>query len=216
ASQFFFHADIDTEWDYDLVFRLNKLLPYNISVFDIIPVGEKQHARFDAVQRKYDYLIHTFKDPFLSHLSTLYQIDPDLGKMDQAVKLLPKYKDYRAFCTSPDKYEHTICNVSDARLFTNKAGNKFRFQITSNRYLTRMIRIIMGKLIRIGTGALSIDEFESYLSEKRTPALLEPAHPTGLYLSKVTYPYLDLQPRANSIIDQEDWTVIDRNDHSSI
>jgi tRNA pseudouridine38-40 synthase len=58
-----------------------------------------------------------------------------------------------------------------------------------------MIRIIMGQLLKIGKGELSVDEFESYLIEKKTPALIHPAHPEGLYLSKVTYPYLDLKPR---------------------
>lgn len=53
----------------------------------------------------------------------------------------------------------------------------------------------MGQLLKIGKGTLSVDEFESYLIHKKTPELITPAHPQGLYLSKVTYPYLDLAPR---------------------
>lgn len=53
----------------------------------------------------------------------------------------------------------------------------------------------MGQLLKIGKGELSVDEFEGYLIEKKTPALIHPAHPEGLYLSKVTYPYLNLKPR---------------------
>ena len=59
-----------------------------------------------------------------------------------------------------------------------------------------MIRIIMGKLLEIGRGELSVDEFESYLITKKTPTLIEPAYPQGLYLSSITYPYLDISPRA--------------------
>jgi tRNA pseudouridine38-40 synthase len=52
ASQFFFHVDIEKEWDYDLKFRMNKVLPPDIAVFDIIPMDGLQHARFDATKRK--------------------------------------------------------------------------------------------------------------------------------------------------------------------
>src|SRR4051812_20031840 len=72
ASQFFFHTDLGDQWDFDLQFRLNKNLPSDIAVFEIIPVEDHQHARFDATARTYDYFIHTYKDPFLSGLSALY------------------------------------------------------------------------------------------------------------------------------------------------
>lgn len=197
ASQFFFHMDIEQEWDYDLLFRLNKALPAGIAVFDIIPMEGLPHARFDAVFRSYDYFLHTYKDPFLNGLSSFYLLDTPLqiDKMKQAVAILPNYKDYRAFCTSPDKYEHTICNVMSASLSVDHRGDKLHFQISSNRFLSKMIRIIMGQLLKIGKGTLSVDEFENYLISRQTPELITPAHPQGLYLSKVTYPYLNLPPR---------------------
>lgn len=196
ASQFFFHADIEIDFDFDLLYRLNKALPQNIAIFDVIKMEGLPHARFDAVQRKYDYFIHTYKDPFLANQSSFY-LDPklDLLSMRKAVNLLPKYKDYRAFCTQPNKYEHTICNVMEADLFVNNNGDRIRFHIASNRFLSKMIRILMGKLIKVGKGELSIDEFESLLINLQTPKTLDPAHPTGLYLSKVSYPYLNLEPR---------------------
>ncbi len=61
-----FHLEVEKDWDFDLLFRLNKLLPPDIAVFEIIPVTDSQHARFDAMQRTYDYFIHTYTDPFLS------------------------------------------------------------------------------------------------------------------------------------------------------
>lgn len=200
ASQFFFHADIETEFDFDLLYRLNKALPQNIAIFDIIKMEGLPHARFDAVQRRYDYFIHTYKDPFLSNQSSFY-LEPnlDLHQMKAAVNLLPKYKDYRAFCTQPNKYEHTICNVMEADLFVNGKGDRIRFHIASNRFLSKMIRILMGKILKVGKGELSIAEFENLLINLETPKTLDPAHPTGLYLSKVTYPYLNLTPRTEFI-----------------
>lgn len=193
ASQFFFHADIETEWDFDLLFRLNKILPDDIAVFDIIPMQGLPHARFDAIQRSYDYFIHTYKDPFLSGFSSLYpEPNLDLDKMKAAIALLPLYNDYRAFCKMPDRIDHTICNVSSAALFADGDCNRIRFSISSNRFLSKMVRIIVGRLLDIGRGDMSVDEFESHLISKETPKIIIPAYPQGLYLTKVTYPYLDL------------------------
>jgi tRNA pseudouridine38-40 synthase len=196
ASQFFFHIDIVEKWDFDLFFRLNKILPQDIAIFDIIQMEGLPHARFDAVQRTYNYFIHTYKDPFLSGLSSLYlEKDLDLHKMKEAVALLPRYTDFKAFCKMPDKYEHTLCHVTSAGLYSDQSGDKLRFQISSNRFLGNMIRIIVAQLLKIGAGKLTVDEFEHYLIHKETPKISIPAHPQGLYLSKVTYPYLDLPPR---------------------
>ena len=212
ASQFFFHVDIEREWDFDLFFRWNRILPGDIAIFDIIPVAGQPHARFDAMLRTYDYFIHTYKDPFLSESSALYLLpDLNLAEMKKAVAVLPKYTDYSAYCKSPDKNEHNICNVSSASLFTNDSGNRIRFQISSNRFLGRMIRILTRKLIEIGNGTLSVNEFESHLISKQTPALILPAHPQGLYLSKVTYPFLDIPAKGdfgNAVTSKNFWEEV--------
>lgn len=198
ASQFFFHVDIDGMWDFDLFFRWNRILPEDIAIFDIIPMQGLPHARFDATQRVYDYFIHTYKDPFLNEGSSFYlRKSLNLEEMKKAVALLPRYKDYHAFCKSPDKNEHTICHVSSASLFISGDGRRIRFRISSNRFLARMIRILARKLIEIGDGTLSVDQFESHFISRETPALILPAHPQGLYLSKVTYPYLDLDVKGD-------------------
>jgi tRNA pseudouridine38-40 synthase len=211
ASQYFFHADIEKECDFDLLFRLNKALPDNIAIYDIIKMEGKPHARFDAIHREYDYYIHTYKDPFLSNQSSLYLYPSlDLEKMSQAAKLLLKYKDFRPFCTHPDKNEHTICHVTAAGIFVNTKGDRIRFNISSNRFLGKMIRILTGKLLKIGNGELSIDEFENHLVTLEIPKILRPAHPIGLYLSKVNYPYLNLPPRTDFLTPTQraDWILI--------
>ena len=173
-------------------------MPDDIAFFDIIPVADLAHARFDATERTYDYFIHTYKNPFISNLSSFYlERNLDLDKMKQAAALLSKYNDYAALCRSPLTYRTTICNVTSSSLFADPSGDRLRFQISANRFLGSMIRIIVGKLLDIGRGNISVDEFESYLINGKTPAIIKPAHPQGLYLSKVVYPYLDIAPRSN-------------------
>jgi tRNA pseudouridine38-40 synthase len=196
ASQYFFHADIEQPFHPEFKFILNKNLPHSIAVFDIIEMDGKQHARFDAVQRKYDYYWHTYKNPFLSQLSAYYNVSElNILEMKKAVALLPQYKDYRAFCTSPDKNEHTICNVMDAKLYISDNEQHFRFHISSNRFLGKMIRILTGNILAIGKNEIAVSEFEHRLISREIPSKFEINNPAGLYLSKVSYPYLDLPAR---------------------
>jgi len=211
ASQFFFHVDLAEAYDFDLLFRLNKALPPNIAVYDIIKMEGKPHARFDAIHREYDYYLHTYKDPFLSNQSALYLYpDLDLQKMSSAAKILLQYTDYRPYCTQPDKNEHTICHVNEASIYANSRGDRIRFHIGSNRFLGKMIRIITDKLLQIGSGRMSMDEFENHLITLQPPKDLSPAYPTGLYLSKVTYPYLNIPTRNDFLNPAQpvDWILV--------
>jgi tRNA pseudouridine38-40 synthase len=201
ASQFFFHADVETNIDPDLKFRLNKNLPSDLAVFDIIPVANNAHARFDAFQRTYDYYFHSQKHPFLSRLSSELELSEiNFPALKEAVELLTRYSDFRAFCRHPDKHRTTICNVSFAEFFVNDSLDRARFTIKSNRFLSGMIRIIVERLINVGKGELSVSDFEKYFIDKIPPPSLALAPPQGLYLSKVTYPYVDLPARIDFLM----------------
>jgi tRNA pseudouridine38-40 synthase len=196
AAQYFFHIDVKTEIQPDLIFILNKALPKDITVLDIIKMEGEPHAQFDATERTYDYFIHTNKDPFLADLSSFYLLEEvDLDKMKKALLIIPKYKDFRAFCKTPDRHTSTICDVKSVKLFFNQENQKLCFQFTSNKFLKSMIRIIVFKLIQIGKGQLSVEEFEDQLKSKTTPKYNNLAYPQGLYLSKITYPFLDITPQ---------------------
>jgi tRNA pseudouridine38-40 synthase len=210
ASQYFFHADIMREWDFDLLFRLNKNLPDDIAIFEIIPMADDQHARFDAAERTYDYFIHTYKDPFLSHFSACYLLkNLRLDLMKEAVALLPHYQDYRAFCKTPDDNRNTLVKIKSATLFTDVSGDRIRFQITANRFLGKMIRLIVGNLLMIGRGQLTVEEFENKLITREIKPVLA-AYPQGLYLSKITYPYLDIPPRTEftTMLSVGEWVAV--------
>lgn len=208
ATQYFFHIDTGVTWDFDLKYRLNKALPPDISIFDIVEVDEKQHARFSVTERSYTFFFHTYKDPFLVRTSSFYLIEQlDFEKMKEAVALFPRYDNYGVFCKSPDKHNTTICKVSSASLHRDKNGERYRLEITANRFLKSMIRILLGKLLEVGKGEFSVEEFEHCLKTQTPPKTILPAHPQGLYLSRVTYPFLDIAPRtgfAGTLLQLED------------
>lgn len=210
ASQFFFHTDLSVPIQENLRFVLNKTLPPAIAIFDIIACAPNLHARFSAQERTYDYFIHTEKDPFIDQTSSLY-IDQnlDLVAMKKAVDLLPQYEDYAGFCKQPDLHNTTICKVSKATLFQSKDKKKLRFQLVANRFLRGQIRIIVQKLLEIGIGKFSLEAFEACLIKKERPELIRPAHPQGLFLSKICYPDLELPNKATFSLVSEAWQAIE-------
>jgi len=210
ASQYFFHIDLKNEIDDELIFILNKALPKEISVLDIIKMDSEYHAQFDAKERTYNYFIHTERNPFLEDLSSYYPLNNlDLKKVKQASDILLNYQDYRAFCRTPDRHDNTICNLSSVKLFFNTEKDRFRVQFTSNKFLKSMIRIIVSKFIDIGNGKLSIEEFEYYLKSKETPKYNTLAFPQGLYLTKIKYPFLDINSHMHINMKQGNyWTEV--------
>ena len=209
ASQYFFHTDLSFPLKEDILYILNKRLPDDISVFDIIEMEGKPHARFNATERVYDYFIHTFKDPFYKDISSIYTDEKlNFQKMKDAISLLPKYEDYRAFCKQPDLHNTTFCKISSAKLLFADNGKKLRFRISSNRFLRGQVRIIVQKILDIGSGKFSIHEFEECLITQRRAKLIKPAHPEGLFLSKVSYPFLSLPQKGAFVSLANSWQEI--------
>ena len=198
ASQYVIQIHLDTVPLFDLKFRLNKNLPDDIAVYDVIEVKDNQHARYDATSRTYDYFIHLYKDPFLTNYSSYYELgNLDYDAMMKAAKLFAKYNDFKAICKHPNFYDHTICEVTHAQLYVDEQNRRLRFTITANRFLRGMVRLCVYFLLQIGKKELTIQEFEHILSNKIDLENKIPALPNGLYLSKVEYSYLQLNQRAD-------------------
>ncbi len=194
ASQYFAQFQTEEEWDFDLVFRLNKVLPDDISIHDLIPCKGTNHARYDASERSYQYFLHTNKTAHLSTISTLHESSVlDFAKMHEAVFLIPKYTDFIGFCKTPDLHPSTICEIKKVDFTQNKNGTQFCFEITANRFLRGMIRNLMARIILVGSGEITLAEFEEVLRNGQKDKLPILAPPQGLYLSKVVYPYLELE-----------------------
>ncbi|MBN2598480.1 tRNA pseudouridine(38-40) synthase TruA [Labilibaculum sp.] len=210
SSQYFFHINTDKIWNDHHLFVLNKILPSDISVYDVFEVDNNNHAQASASKRTYNYFIHTKKNPFLNEISTLYNITPDVDKMAKASSIITKYNDFRALCKSPDSHNHTRCNIFSVKFFTDASKTNFRLEISANRFLRGMIRILVHELIEVGTGQKSIDEFEEMIKNKTPQQFLNIAHPQGLYLSQVQYPFFKTEPTNDfcPLLKMNQWIVI--------
>ncbi|MCF8249148.1 MAG: tRNA pseudouridine(38-40) synthase TruA [Saprospiraceae bacterium] len=193
ASQYFCHIIVEDDFDYDPVFRLNKILPNDITIHHFIKVGWDAHAQKDAISRTYTYRIHTTKDAFLSELSTYYpKENMDVGLMQKAVEILPRYRDFRAMCRQPDRYRTTHCELTAAQLLVENDGERLSFVFTASRFLRGMVRILVGQILEVGYGRESLEAFENNLKTGQAPAFTKGAYPQGLYLSGVKYGFLDI------------------------
>ena len=186
AHQLFAHVDIDEHIDQDLMFRLNKLLPKEIAVNNIITVSQDAHARFDAVSRTYRYQINKQKNPFLQKRSYHFAKPLDLDLMNQAAKILIDHEDFKCFSKSRTDVKTYVCDIQEA--YWQQNGSELAFYIQANRFLRNMVRAIVGTLIEVGLRKISISDFETILAsrDRSQAGYSVPAH--GLYLEKVNYP----------------------------
>lgn len=193
ANRYFVHIDLEKALNYDPIERINRMLPNDIAVFDWIEMPARAHTQFDATSRSYEYKMHGRKNPFLRELSAYYPLSElDFLEMKKAIALLPGHEDYRAFCKTPDIYPNTLCRVKSAELIVDKANEYAVFRITSNRFLRGMIRLLVGNIILIGQGRMSLKTFENHLKSGESPQFYTAAHPQGLYLCDVQYPFAEL------------------------
>jgi len=193
ASQYVIHIDLDETPVFDLKFRLNKNLPRGIAVFEIIEVKEQQHCRYDAVARTYDYFIHLKKDPILIRYSSFYEnLKLDFDLMKKYTALILGTKDFKPLCKQPDLYNNTLCQISKCEVFFNEEQGRLRFTITSNRFLRGMVRYCVFFLLKVGSGEMTLEEFEGLLNQEKQLENKKPALPNGLFLSRVQYPFLEL------------------------
>lgn len=187
ATMMVAHFDTDATFDTtQLTYRLNRILPRDIAIDKVMPVSQDMHARFSAVSRTYHYYIHTCKSPFVRSYSCPihYQLDFDL--MNEAGRILTTYDDFAAFCKSHTDVKTTFCHVSEAR-WEQVGDGRYRFVITANRFLRNMVRAVVGTLIDVGRGRLSLDDFRSIIEGKNRTAAGESMPACALFLQKIEY-----------------------------
>lgn len=170
---------------------LNSMVGKNIAVYDVIPVDDHAHARFDAVRRTYRYFCHLYKSPFIDRFS--WQAPPylDFETMNMAAKLLLDVDDFTSFAKLHTDNKTNICKVVNAGWKrADGSVDRYFFEISADRFLRNMVRAIVGTLVDVGRGKLSVDGFRNIIAEKNrcSAGVSMPPHP--LFLWSVEYPYI--------------------------
>lgn len=193
ASDFYAHFNLAAEGENgldcdNLAFKLNSLLPPDIAIFDIFPVADNAHARFDAVARTYQYHVSDRRLPFRQGQYCRIYYRPDIEKMNEAARVLMEYEDFTSFAKLHTQVKTNICHLTKAEWTEEPDG--WVFTIRSNRFLRNMVRSVTGTLLDVGRGKLSIEGLREIIEKKDRCAAGTSMPACGLFLTKVEYPYL--------------------------
>ena len=136
AKQMFAHFDSSISFDgKDFVYKLNSFLKNDISVLRVFEVDDSAHSRFDAVSRKYEYLIHANKNPFLINKSWYFHRKLDVDLMNEATKLLLNYTDFTSFSKLHTQTKTNNCSVKMA--VWEKVNDNLVFSIEADRFFKK-------------------------------------------------------------------------------
>ncbi|HPF52352.1 MAG TPA: tRNA pseudouridine(38-40) synthase TruA [Draconibacterium sp.] len=188
ASYYILHFDLEDglRKNYDLVYKLNSFLPEDIAVQACWPVSGEAHARFSALSRTYHYFISTKKDPFSIETSYYYSLPLDVDKMNEAAQILFEYEDFTSFSRLHTDVKTNNCKIMQAEW--KKEETHLVFVIKADRFLRNMVRAIVGTLLEVGKGKLSLEEFRQIIERQDRGAAGASAPAHGLFLTNIEYP----------------------------
>lgn len=187
ARKMIAHFDHDEELDCpQLVYKLNKLLPRDIAVQHVEPVADDMHARFSAKSRTYHYYVHLDKNPFLRSYSWQVYGNPDFELMNRAARVLMEYKDFTSFSKVNTDTKTNDCTITEAR-WDRVGEDQWRFTVTANRFLRNMVRAIVGTLMEVGRGRMTIEQLRSVIEAKDRCRAGDSVPGNALFLVEVLY-----------------------------
>lgn len=160
------HFDAPDEIDgVQLTAKLNRFLPSDIAIHKIVRVKDDAHARFSAQSRTYNYWIYLQKNPFRRYYATRITYPLDFEKMNQAARILLSVTDFTSFSKLHTDTKTNNCAVTHAE-WVQVDGDLWKFEITADRFLRNMVRAVVGTLIQVGRGALTLDEFVKVIDSR--------------------------------------------------
>lgn len=187
ASQQFVHFDVAQELNpEEMVYRFNRLLPVDIVARNLYLVADDAHARFDAFARTYHYHVTLARDPFKRYYATYLPRSVDVKQMNEAAAVLLRYKDFTTFSKVKGDTKHYNCDLYEA--VWQQEGMELVFTIRANRFLRGMVRLVVGTLLDVGRGKITVAGFEQIVASQDRSKSSGAAPSEGLYLARVTYP----------------------------
>ena len=187
ASKMVAHFDTEQSLDVEqFAFRLNRILPEDIAVDGVKQVDDDLHARFSAILRTYHYFVYTKKNPYRRHYAHRLTFVPNYELMNQAAALLLDAEDFTSFSKLNNDQKTNICDVQHAR-WVQIEEDYWRFEITANRFLRNMVRAVVGTLLEVGRGRMSIDEFRKVIAAQNRCSAGESVAANALFLVDVQY-----------------------------
>ncbi len=172
-----------------LKYALNHALPEDIAILNVQKVAEDFHARISAVRKTYTYkiLLTEEKKPFLSAYYWQVRHQLNVEDMRKATQCLLGENDFTSFRSTGSVDGSAVRRMDEAYWIEKENPTVLEFVITGNGFLYHMVRNIVGMLVQVGRGRLSVEDFERFLHKKERVGTCHIAPPQGLYLVEVEY-----------------------------
>lgn len=182
------HFDFDKELDcVQVADKMNRLLPPDIAVYKVCRVKDGAHARFDATYRTYKYYVTTRKDPFSRRYAWRLVNSLDFAKMNEAARTLFDYTDFTSFSKLHTDVKTNNCRIMHAG-WTPVSDTEWVFTIQADRFLRNMVRAVVGTLVEVGRGKMSVEDFRKVIENKDRCSAGSSVPGHALFLVDVGYP----------------------------
>jgi tRNA pseudouridine38-40 synthase len=190
ALQNFFHFDWDNIQDektlHKAVYHINAILPDDIVIKKIFIVHDDAHCRFDALSREYRYTIYQEKDPFLQDRAYYFPYQLDFDLLQRAADNILGHKHFETFSKRNTQVKTFVCDMYESKW--QMQSNVIRYSVKANRFLRGMVRGLVGTMLKVGTGKMSVNEFHEVILSADPAQADFSVPPQGLMLMKVDFP----------------------------
>lgn len=165
------------------LYSLNSILPKEVKVLEM--EESELHARFSAKNKTYLYKMYKSEVelPF-KNLELRVDKDVDVELMQKCAQFLVGEHDFKNFCASGSEIESTVRTIYSLDIIEH--GQDVELYVCGNGFLYKMVRNIVGLLLEVGKGKISIDEFKDFAFGDKIVAK-KTAPPYALYLYDVVY-----------------------------
>lgn len=199
------HFSYDGPLHPSFMIAINAILPHSIAVTDLYRARREDfHARFDATYRRYKYQMIFQKAPLLHNLVHFQRSPVDEAAMREAAEILMEYDSFESFCKSGGSNKTFFCKITESRF--EWEDDKLTYWVKADRFLRGMVRAIVGTLLMVGEGKLSLEGLREVIEAKDRRRAGSSVPAWGLYLMEVGYPEGELIPYDPAITSAESQT----------
>lgn len=184
AKQNFFHFDSELPLS-DASYHLNAILPPDIVIKKLYVVADDVHCRFSALSRQYCYYVYQKKNPFISDRAYYYPFPLNIQLLQEAASVLYNYTDFTSFSKRNTQTKTKLCTIIKSEWMLE--NDVLIYTVEANRFLRGMVRGLVGTMLLVGRGKISVDDFNQVIKAKNCVKsdFSAPAH--GLFLEKVSF-----------------------------
>lgn len=175
---------------------LNWHLPTSIRVRRVVACDPAFDPRRDAIRRAYRYLLCAGQPtpPLMRGRMGHVPARLDLDALRAAARVFEGTHNFRAWRSTQCQAPRTVLAMerADVAPWAEAAPHGldtqcFEVRFECRSFLHRMVRFLVGGLVSVGSGALSVDDLRRHLDAATLPPRVVPAPAAGLSLERVDY-----------------------------